>query len=357
MLTQKNLFLLMLSSFFVCCSQSEQSYSCWNSSMDSLLVNYLCSGQSSCESKYGHSEDVVYGENAQRINCLVDSLIKKVGLSYNEYYLIENIPDSVFMLSEQALKRIEETKDSCLRELGMVALSEKGTIQYEFKNVCHIKKFDGVKKISARELADYWLFDYEKELSDSEIKKMEKETEDFIAESMNQNNIKESFKIGYCTGDIVGTYSEPFFGGLEVAMEVSMDHPCLIRQNLWPYYISKSMDTIYFKISPPTNLLYADGRDSRSYSTFNEKSKLGVIPKSGKAVLHLPWVPQRTPHFFKESTFSPFSRVEKGDVLVVDIPCFDEAFTKNFYAFHITETKYPYLHCIIGPANIAIEKN
>lgn len=354
---QKSLFLLMLSSFFICCSQSEQSHSCWNSSMDSLLVNYLCANQSNCETSYGHPEDVVYGVDEKKLNCLVDSLAKyKSGLSYTEYYLFESIPDSIFHLSEKAIEKIMNTEDSCLHELGMVALSEKRIITYKFKNICHIKKFEGVKKVSVRELGDYWLFDYQNELGNLEVNLLERKAEKFIAESVNQNNIKKSFEVGSCVGNVVDAYTAPFFGGLEISLNISMENSCLVRQNLWPYYISKSEDTIYFKIAPPTNLLYADNRESRNYNTFNEQSKLDVIPKSGKKIIRVPWVPQRTVHFFKESTFFPFDHVEKGNVLVIDFPCFDDEFTKKYYAFHIEKTKYPYLRCVINPIAYSIAK-
>lgn len=357
MLTRKNLFLLMLSSLFICCSQSERPYSCWNTGIDSLFANYLCASQQNCETNFEHPEDVVYGIDAKKINCLVDSLANyKSGLSYTEYYLFENIPDSIFRLSEKAIEKIMNTKDSCLREMGMVALSEKGVIRHEFKNICHIKKFEGVKKVSVRELGDYWLFDHQNELDDFEVNHLEKKTEKFIAESVNQNNIKKSFEIGSCVGNVVDAYTAPFYGGLEIALDISMKNSCLVRQNLWPYYISKSGDTIYFKIAPPTNLLYADDRESRNYNTFNEQSELDIIPKSGKKIIRVPWVPQRTVHFFKESTFFPFDRVEKGNILVIDIPCFDDEFTKKYYAFHITKTKYPYLRCVVNPVSNSIAK-
>lgn len=354
---QKSLFLLMLSSLFICCSQSERPHSCWNSSVDSLFTNYLCASQSDCETNFEHLEDVVYGVDAQKINCLVDSLAKsKSGLSYIEYYLFESIPDSIFYLSKKAIEQIMNTKDSCLREMGMVALSEKGIITYEFKNNCHIKKFEGVKKVSVRELGDYWLFDYQNELENFEVNLLEKRTENFIAESVNQNHIKKSFELGSCVGNVIDAYTVPFYGGLEISLNISMKNSCLVRQNLWPYYISKSEDTIYFKIAPPTNLLYADNYESRNYNTFNDQSRLDVIPKSGKKIIRIPWVPQRTVHFFKESTFIPFDHVEKGDVLVIDIPCFDDEFTKKYYAFHVTKTKYPYLRCVVNPVSNSIAK-
>lgn len=318
--------------------------------MDSLLANYLCASQSDCESNYGHPEDVVYGVDAQKLNCLIDSLAKyKSGLSYTEYYLFENIPDSVFHLSEKAVDQITSTKDSCLRELGMVALSEKRLIAYEFKNICHIQKFEGVKKVSVRELGDYWLFDYDYESSSFYNDSLEKRTQDFIIESIKQNKYKNSFEIGSCIGEVIGDYTEPYFGGLEIALNFSMEDSCFTRQNLWPFYISISSDTIHLKITPPTNLLYADDKDARNYNTYNEQSTLNILPKSGKRTVHLPWVPQRTVHFFKESTFSPFDHLVAGNILVVDIPCFDEEVTKKYYAFHITKTKYPYLRCVVNP--------
>lgn len=356
MLILKNLFLLMLSSFLFNCSQSETFHSCWNEKIDSLFVNYLCASQSNCETSFEHSEDVVYGANAKELNCLIDSLAKyESGLSYGDYYLFENIPDSVFRLSAKAVANIMNTEDSCLRELGMVALSEKKVIEYVFENVCHVEKFEGVKEVSVRELGDYWLYDYEKEFENFEVSRLNEKTENFIVESEKQNKVNKSFEVGLCNGNVVGSYEDSYFGGLEMSLNISMEYSCLVRRNLWPYYISESKDTIYFKIAPPTNLLYADDHESRSYNTFNEQSMLDVIPKFGKKMIRVPWVPQRTVHFFKESTFSPFDHVKKGNVLVIDIPCFDEEFTKKYYAFHITKTKYPYLRCIVN-SKLAVAK-
>ena len=124
MLMRKNLFLLALSCIFLHCAVSAQEKTCWNSSMDTLFFDYICTGQPDCETNYGHPEDVVYGVEPSKVSCLIDSLAKyESGLT-------------------------------------LVALSEKNVITYEFKNICHIKKFRGKKSVSLKDLGDFWLYEY-----------------------------------------------------------------------------------------------------------------------------------------------------------------------------------------------------
>ena len=161
MLIWRNLFLLPLSCIFLHCAVSAQEKTCWNSSMDTLFFDYICTGQPDCETNYGHPEDVVYGVEPSKVSCLIDSLAKyESGLTIDELYLIKDIPNSVFKISDKAIERIKNDKDSCFREAALVALSEKNVITYEFKNICHIKKFRGKKSVSLKDLGDFWLYEY-----------------------------------------------------------------------------------------------------------------------------------------------------------------------------------------------------
>ena len=47
--------------------------------------------------------------------------------------------DRVLNLSKEAVENVKKSPDSCTRELWMLALSERGILEYEFKNECRIK--------------------------------------------------------------------------------------------------------------------------------------------------------------------------------------------------------------------------
>ncbi len=330
-----SLVLTFISLILLSCSSKESNeFNCaWDKELDSLYIRYKCIATPNCNTDVWDPIELFADISKERINCLLDSMIKKEEHLWMDVYLYATLPDSIFGVSQKAVDRIKMDPDSCLQEMWMLALSEHNVIDYKFKNVCHIKKYES-KFPSASELDFYWSHEYDYEIG-NQLDSLKR-----IAE---KKTIEKSYKIGTCDGEIIDFLTE----GLYVELETTKS--CIVNRILYSYDIEKKNDTTTLKIAPPAQSIYDSTQEIIQipmYSFEVDKSKVTKLRENHKQRIIVEW-----------SSLSSFvSSNEKecnlnknhiGKKIILVIPCFDEDWAMNFYPFHVNKTKYPFISCEI----------
>ena len=321
-----------------CSSKESNEYKCaWDKELDSLYIRYKCIATPNCITDVWDPAELFGDVTKDRINCLLDSMIKKEEHLWMDVYLYAKIPDSIFGVSQKAKDRIKMDLDSCLREVWMLALSEHNVIDYKFKNVCHIKKYENTFP-SASELDFYWSHEYDYEIGNQL---------DSLKQIAEKKTIEKSYKIGHCDGKIIGYLAD----GLNVELETTKS--CIVNQILDSYDIETKNDTTTLKIAPPALSIYDSTQEIIQipmYSFEIDKSKIIKLRENNKQRITIEW-----------SSLSPFMNSNEkkyklnknhiGKKIILEIPCFDENLALKFFPFHVSKTKYPFISCEIASAD------
>lgn len=331
--------MIISSGMFACSNNVSENAGCfWNEYLDSLYTNYLCALNSECVDYEGHREDVVYSLSPHLVNCLLDSMIRaRIPLHKIGYNILNDIPDSNLKLSQKSIDIIKNESDSCEREIWMLGLSEKNVVNYQFENICKIKKFE-TRQPTAFELNEYWAFDYENEIF--------RELNDLAERSLNKAIVKHSYPIGICNGMIEGASVDGF------DIKIQSSKSCFVDTIFQPFYYEIiGVDEVYIKVLPLTRMVY----DSLHFKfdlppRTKDNSRVNKICKKKTNHMKVAWVEKG---IFFNSTTKKFNKIKKGERVFLEIPCFDDSLALMFNPFHITKTKYPYLLCKMTPA----EKN
>jgi len=339
----------------------------WNSDMDVLLEIYKNLWTRDSEKNLPDRNFVYRNLSEFSSGCLLDSLLKINNyLEFVDVQLLLQTPDSilnyprnykkerVLNLSKEAIENVKKSPDSCARELWMLALSERGIVEYEFKNECHIKKFESVQP-TAEQLNSYWVFEHDFGLG------AESDTTNSFA--LKNNQLRKISKVeGNCKGRIVGSSDN----GVVVELSVKLkNRECWLGDKTFPYYIS-SNEKLHFKMTPPfRNISPVTGKFIR-YDRAHEQVKQLLATDS----IFLPWKglkrdsssedAERERTFYREVGYRypkvvPFERyttISKGQSMIIDIPCLDEKSAKTYGSiFNVVRPLFPILRCEIAPAD------
>ena len=100
--------------------------------------------------------DILLPLGYQKMNCILDSIIKKEKFSYNQNHLLwmTFVPDSVFFLSPANLKYLVENKNVMLKNAGRMLVNEKMKKNYQVDK----KILNGNK--TARDFIEYLIYEY-----------------------------------------------------------------------------------------------------------------------------------------------------------------------------------------------------
>ena len=334
-----SLVLTFISLILLSCSSKESNeFNCaWDKELDSLYIRYKCIATPNCNTDVWDPIELFADISKERINCLLDSMIKKEEHLWMDVYLYATIPDSIFGVSQKAVDRIKKDPDSCLQEMWMLALSEHNIIDYKFKNVCHIKKYENIFP-SASELDFYWSHEYDYEIG-NQLDSLKR-----IAE---KKTIEKSYKIGTCDGENIDFLTE----GLYVELETTKS--CIVNQILNSYDIEIKNDTTTLKIAPPAQSIYDSIQEIIQipmYSFEIDKSKVTKLREKHKQRITIEW---SSLGCFMNSNEKKYNLNKKhiGKKIILEIPCFDENLALKFYPFHVSKTKYPFISCEIAPAD------
>lgn len=351
-------------------STTIQQVGYWDSDMDVLLEIYESLWTRDSEKMLLDREYFYRNLSRYESNCLLDSLLKIDDyLGFVDVQLLFQTPDSilnypkekvkkdrVLNLSKEAVENVKNAPDSCTRELWMLALSERGIVEYEFKNECHIKKFESVKP-TVEQLNSYWFYEHD----------FGPDADSDTANSFALKNVRlrEILKVeGNCEGRIAGSNDKGVV--VELAVKLAEDHrECWLGDKTFPYYIS-SNEKLHFKMTPPLrNISPVTGKFIR-YDRAHEQVKQLLASDS----IFLPWKglkrdsssedAERERTFYrevgarypKEVPFERFTKISKGQSMIIDIPCLDEKSAKTYgSSFNVVRPLFPILRCEIAPAD------
>ena len=160
------------------------------------------------------------------------------------------------------------------------------------------------------------------------------------------------FAESLCQGEIMYADSK----GLHVSVSHQNQNECWSGGGRHQYYIKTDSNEIHFKLVPPNNKIYSNqGKD------FLKKEcprYIKILELAKKDSITLRWVDSK----FMErnscrippgSVYAPFTKVQKGQTIIIDIPCLDmkSARLAMDRPFNISKKiKYPILRCEIAPA-------
>jgi hypothetical protein len=351
-------------------STTSQRVGCWDNDMDVLLDIYESQWARDSGKTLSDREDFYSSLSRYDSNCLLDSLLKIDDyLGFVDVQLLFQTPDSilnypkdkvkkdrVLNLSKEAIENVKSSPNSCARELWMLALSERGILEYEFKNESHIKKFESVQP-TAEQLNSYWVFEHDFGQG------AESGTANNFA--LKNNQLRKIYKVeGNCTGRIVGSNDN----GVAVELTIKLNdenRECWLGDKTFPYYISSS-EKLHFKMTPPSRSIAPVTGKFIRYDRAHEQVK----PLLASDSILLPWEGlkrdsssedaeiERT--FYREVgarypkvvPFERFTKISKGQSMIIDIPCLDEKIAKTYgSSFNVVRPLFPILRCEIAPAD------
>ena len=124
----------VLFSFFLVHSAFSQNGVCkWDAQVCQVLLKYekYLKGQYEAD-----DADILLPLGYQKMNCFLDSVIKKEKYDFNPYTLLwlTEIPDSVFYLSPASVKYLVENKDKLVKNAGRLLVNEKMKKNYAIDN-------------------------------------------------------------------------------------------------------------------------------------------------------------------------------------------------------------------------------
>ena len=132
---------------------SQKSCCKWNTKLGQAFDKYE-------KNVYGQYEaddaDILLPLGYQKMNCILDSIIKKEKYDYNLNHLLwmTFVPDTVFFLSPASLKYLVENKNVKLKNAGRMLVNEKMKKKYSIdkKVLCENK--------TARDFIEYLIYDH-----------------------------------------------------------------------------------------------------------------------------------------------------------------------------------------------------
>lgn len=136
---------LFSGAFFLAHSFSQNGACKWNAQLSQALFKYEKYQKGQYEAD---DADILLPLGYRKMNCLLDSVIKKEKYDFNPYTLLwlVEIPDSVFYLSPASVKYLVENKNKLVKNAGRLLVNEKMKKNYSIDNnviekntVCYCK--------------------------------------------------------------------------------------------------------------------------------------------------------------------------------------------------------------------------
>lgn len=171
--------------------------------------------------------------------------------------------------------------------------------------------------------------------------------------------------IGNCEGNVV----TDTLLGVRVALDINLQENCFVSELTHPYFVQRKDDSIFFKIAPPTHKIESDqcGSGCALFMSPKIDPELRNLKTISDDTILLPWLGLKSDtislpskkikfapfldfYFPKGASFVPFIGLNKGNNLIIDFPCVDAQHAQARSPFHITRNRYPFLRCIIAPA-------
>ena len=160
------------------------------------------------------------------------------------------------------------------------------------------------------------------------------------------------FAESLCQGEIMYADSK----GLHVSVSHQYQNECWSGGGRHPYYVKTDSNEIYFKLVPPYNKIYSNQGKHFLKKECSRYMKIWELAKTDS--ITLPWVDsnfmgRNSCRIPPESVYDPFTKIQKGQTIIIDIPCLDmkSAHSAMNQPFNISKKiKYPILRCEIAPA-------
>ncbi len=137
---------------FASSSCTQKSCCKWNAKLGQAFDKY----EKNMNNQYETDDaDILLPLGYQKMNCILDSIIKKEKYDYNLNHLLwmTFVPDTVFFLSPASLKYLVENKNVKLKNAGRMLVNEKMKKNYQVD-----KKFLCGNK-SAKDFIEYLIYD------------------------------------------------------------------------------------------------------------------------------------------------------------------------------------------------------
>ena len=160
------------------------------------------------------------------------------------------------------------------------------------------------------------------------------------------------FAESLCQGEIL--YAD--LKGLHMSVSHQYQNECWLGGGLHPYYIKMDSNEIHFKLAPPNNKIYSNQGKYFLKKKCPHYIKIRELTKKDSMALHWvdsEYIERNSCRIPPGSVYEPFTKVQKGQTIIIDIPCLDmkSARLAMDRPFNISKKiKYPILRCEIAPA-------
>ncbi len=137
---------------FASSSCTQKSCCKWNAKLGQAFDKY----EKNMNNQYETDDaDILLPLGYQKMNCILDSIIKKEKYDYNLNHLLwmTFVPDTVFFLSPASLKYLVENKNVKLKNAGRMLVNEKMKKKY------HVDKKFLCGNKSAKDFIEYLIYD------------------------------------------------------------------------------------------------------------------------------------------------------------------------------------------------------
>ena len=153
----------------------------------------------------------------------------------------------------------------------------------------------------------------------------------------------------YCHGRIARTEHDYFV----IYLDYYKTEKCFIWSINKPYTVNRRGKEIHYKLLPPfRQVMYKSLKMTWAPKVFPTSKPFYL---EGRDSLLLPWNRNlnifNDSVFMEESGFANLKSINRGDSLILDIPCVDEDYVKKVPVFQIGQTEVPVIECKIDPVD------
>lgn len=210
-------------------------------------------------------------------------------------------------------------------------------------------------------LTDYLIheFDYEandnKNLSTAFVRK--------------NKRLQKMFKVeGLCTGQIARLKEKGVVVDISIQLKDS-NRECWIGNRMFSYYRYVGEKYNQFKMTPPTKIVRSNEIVYPLFQSSYDEPKLRYMPLLDRDTVLLQWFGLKSDSLAKKTIdekkyydeinlkfpkvvlYDSFTKISKGQSMVIDIPCLSKNEAKAYAIFDIIIPFFPTLRCYIAPAS------
>ena len=171
----------------------------------------------------------------------------------------------------------------------------------------------------------------------------------FLFLSCSQKEHERKVEKDFCRGEIVRTEHNYFV----IYLDYYKGEKCFVWSINDPYSVKRSGKEVRYKILPPfRQVMYKSLKMTWAPKVFPSSKPFYL---EGRDSLLLPWNRNlnifNDSVFMEESGFANLKSINRGDSLILDIPCVDENYVEKNPVFQIGQTEVPIIECKIDPVD------